>query len=84
MAHNEPMFSRSGGTCDKTELRGLAPTHLAQALDAIAMARGMDRNTYVVQVLEAEVKRVVHEASLIHRVMRGNTYLAESDGGRAE
>lgn len=62
---------------DKTELRGLAPAHLAQALDAIAMARGMDRNTFVIQVLEAEVKRIAHEASLISRVMRGNPYLTE-------
>lgn len=69
---------------DKTELRGLAPTHLAQALDAIAMARGMDRNTYVVAVLEAEVKRVAHEASVIARVMRGNPYLSDSTGGFAE
>lgn len=62
---------------DKTELRGLCPAHLAQALDAIAMARGMDRNTYVVAVLEAEVKRVAHEASLLARMLRGNPYLTE-------
>lgn len=62
---------------DKTELRGLCPAHLAQALDAIAMARGMDRNTYVVAVLEAEVKRVAHEASLLSRMLRGNPYLTE-------
>ena len=62
---------------DKTELRGLCPAHLAQALDAIAMARGVDRNTYVVAVLENEVKKVAHEASLITRVMRGNPYLTE-------
>lgn len=66
---------------DKTELRGLCPAHLAQALDAIAMARGMDRNTYVVQVLEAEVKKVAHEAMVIGRVLRGNPYLTE---GHAE
>ena len=69
---------------DKTELRGLAPTHLAQALDAIAMLRGIDRNTYVVQVLEAEVKRVAHEASFINRVLRGNPYLSEASGKAAE
>ena len=75
-----PSFSRSGCTSDKTELRGLAPTHLAQALDAIAMSKGMDRNTYVVQILEAEVKRVAHEANLLNRVLRGNPYLTECDG----
>lgn len=69
---------------DKTELRGLVPTELAAALDAIAHARGMDRNEYVKQVLDAEVKRVVHEASLLHRMLRGNAYLAESDGTGAE
>ena len=62
---------------DKVELRGLCPAHLAQALDAIAMARGMDRNTYVVAVLEAEVKKVAHEASLLARMLRGNPYLTE-------
>ena len=62
---------------DKTEQRGLCPAHLAQALDAIAMARGMDRNTYVVAVLEAEVKKVAHEASLLARMLRGNPYLTE-------
>jgi len=62
---------------DKSELRQLAPTHLLQALDAIAMARGMDRNTYVVAVLEAEVKKVAHEASLLSRMLRGNPYLTE-------
>lgn len=29
---------------DKVELRGMCPTDLAQALDAIAMAKGLDRN----------------------------------------
>jgi len=62
---------------DKTELRGLAPTPLAQALDAIAMSRGMDRNTYVVQVLEGEVKRVAHEAMLLSRLLRGNAYASD-------
>ena len=29
---------------EKVELRGMCPTDLAQALDAIAMAKGLDRN----------------------------------------
>jgi NAD(P)H-hydrate repair Nnr-like enzyme with NAD(P)H-hydrate dehydratase domain len=62
---------------EKTELRGLCPAHLAQALDAIAMARGLDRNTYVVTVLENEVKKVAHEATVLHRALRGNPYLTE-------
>lgn len=36
---------------DKVELRGLCPLELAQALDAIAMAKGLDRNAFVVHVL---------------------------------
>lgn len=69
---------------DKTELRGLVSADLAQALDAIAMSRGLDRHAYVVQVLEADVKRVVHEASVIHRVLRGNPYLIQCHGSSAE
>ena len=69
---------------DKTELRGLVPTDLAVALDAVAMAKGIDRHTYVVQVLEAEVKKVAHEASVIARVLRGNPYLSVSHGAHTE
>lgn len=69
---------------DKTELRGLVPHDLAAALDGIAMAKGMDRHAYVVQVLDAEVKRVAHEAMVLHRVLRGNPYLTEPCGGNAE
>lgn len=71
-------------TPEKVELRGLAPVDLAKALDAIAMAKGLDRNTYVVHVLEAEVKRVVGEASVISRVMRGNAYMTDPNGGHVE
>ncbi len=65
---------------DKTELRGLCPTELAQALDAIAMSEGMDRNTYVIKVLEAEVKKVAHKQILLHRMLKGNPYLTEQEG----
>lgn len=67
-----------------TELRGVVNADLAQALDAIAMAKGMNRHAYVVQVLEAEVKRVTHEASVIVRVLRGNPLATEHSGGRPE
>lgn len=65
---------------DKTELRGLVSADLAAALDAIAMSRGVDRNTFVVSVLDREVRRIAHEAIVLHRTLRGNTYLAEPDG----
>lgn len=69
---------------DKTELRGLVSSDLATALDAIAMARGMDRHAYVVQVLESEVKKVAHEAMLLSRMLRGNPYMTEPCGGKTE
>ena len=58
----------------------MCPTDLAQALDAIAMAKGCDRNTYVVQVLESEVRRYLHEASVVQRALLGNPLLAEGQG----
>lgn len=64
-------------TPQRVELRGLCPRELAEALDAIAMARGMDRNAFVVQVLDLEVRRVLHESSVIHRALHGNPLLAE-------
>ena len=67
---------------DKSELRQLAPTHLLQALDAIAMAKGMERHTYIEAVLLAEAKRVAHEATVIARCINGNPMLSDSTGGQ--
>ena len=69
---------------DKTELRGLVSNELAAAIDAIAMARGMDRITFVVSILDREVKSVCHEAIFLHRTLRGNPYLVEPDGAHKE
>jgi len=65
---------------DKAELRQLAPVHLLQALDAIAMAKGMERTAYIEAVLTREVKTVAHEASVISRCMHGNPLASESEG----
>jgi hypothetical protein len=65
---------------DKTELRGLCPSELAQALDAIAMSEGMDRNTYVVKVLDAEVRKVAHKQMMLARTLKGNPYLIHEGG----
>jgi len=65
---------------DKTELRGLCPSELAQALDAIAMSEGMDRNTYVIKVLDAEVRKVAHKQMMLARTLKGNPYLLREDG----
>ena len=65
---------------DKSELRQLAPNHLLQALDAIAMAKGMERHTYIEAVLKAEVVRVGHEAMVVARCLQGNPLLSDDAG----
>lgn len=65
---------------DKSELRQLAPTHLLQALDAIAMAKGMERHAYIEAVLKAEVVRVGHEAMVVARCLQGNPLLSDDAG----
>ena len=72
------MTGRIHRAAQKVELRGLCDPELAQALDAIAMSRGMDRNAYVVAVLKGEVQRVLHEASVVSRALKGNPLLADN------
>jgi hypothetical protein len=79
-----PMFARSQGGPEKVELRGLAPAELANALDALALSEGQDRNSYVVSVLHVHVREQLRKASLLHRTLRGNPLLAESAGGTSE
>lgn len=69
---------------DKTELRGLCPVHVAAALDALAMTGNVDRNTYIVQVLEKHVRDELHRASVLMRVMRGNPLLVETERSQTE
>lgn len=67
-------------TTDKTELRGLCPNELAQALDAIAHSEGVDRNTYVIRVLDEKVREIAHKQIMLARMLRGNPYLTEGAG----
>lgn len=69
---------------EKIELRGLCPTELAQALDALAHADGIDRNAYVVAVLDRHVKVEAHKTMVRHRMLRGNPYLMDDSVGGAE
>jgi hypothetical protein len=62
---------------DTKELRGLAPAELVRALDAIALAKGMDRNQYVNQVLESHVKAYLDELTVVTAMLRGNPLLPE-------
>lgn len=73
-AFNDPALSR----CEKTELRGMAPAALAEALDAIAMSEGKDRNTYVVEVLTAHVRTYLDQVSVVTNVLRGNPLFTEA------
>lgn len=63
---------------DTKELRGQCPANLAAALDAMALAKGLDRNTFVNQILESHVKTVLREVTLITRTLRGNPLLSDS------
>ena len=63
---------------EKVELRGLCPSDLAHALDALAHADGLDRNTYVVAVLDRHVRAEAHKTMVRHRMLRGNPYLKDS------
>ena len=65
---------------EKSELRQLAPNHLLQALDAIAMAKGMERHAYIEAVLKAEVVRVGHEAMVVACCLQGNPLLSDDAG----
>lgn len=71
-------FARTGG--DKTELRGLVDTALAQALDALAHADGQDRNAYVVGILSKHVSQEVHKTIMRQRMLRGNPLFADAAG----
>ena len=63
------------------ELRGLAPADVVRALDAIALAKGMDRTAYVNQILEVHVRNYINELNVVTSMLRGNPLL--SDAGRS-
>lgn len=69
---------------EKTELRQLVRTELLQALDGIALSKDMERHAFVEKILEAEVKRVAHEAMVLQRVLRGNPYLLPPCAGKQD
>ena len=69
---------------EKTELRGLAPTDLVKALDALAHADGLDRTEYVNKVLHEHVVQEVHVTNMRLRMLRGNPYLMEPGAGATE
>jgi len=60
------------------ELRGLAPADLVRALDAIALAKGLDRTAYINQVLERHVKVYLDEMTVVTQMLRGNPLMSDS------
>ncbi len=63
---------------EQKELRGLADANLVRALDAIALARGLDRNAYVNEILMNHVVTYVNEMTVVTNMLRGNPLLPES------
>lgn len=66
------------------ELRGMCPRETVDVLDAISTARRMNRMELVNDILAAWCVDRMNEATLIHRVTRGNTVDKEPSGRRAE
>lgn len=70
---------------DRTvELRGLVARDLIAVIDAVSIARHKTRMEVVIEWLQKEADRLVHESNLIQNVTRGNPQVSESVGGRAE
>jgi hypothetical protein len=44
------------------------------------MSEGMDGNTDVVKVLDAEVRKVAHKQMMLARTLKGNPYLIHEGG----
>lgn len=59
------------------ELRGQCPRLTVDVLDAVARARGTNRNEIVNDILSKWADQQLTEASLIARVTRGNPELSE-------
>jgi hypothetical protein len=77
--HDLPMFSRPNYKEGKTEMRGLAPVELVQALDALALSMDMNRNEYINVVLERHVRWELHKHSVTANMLRDNPLMAEPD-----
>lgn len=61
------------------ELRGDCPADLVRALDAIALAKSMDRSKYVNQVLSAHVSSYLAELTVVTQMLRGNPMLPDAN-----
>ena len=76
-----PAFARGGvSRSDTAELRLQAPRQLLAVFDAVSIARDKERYELILEELQKIADRWTHEATLIHRVLRGNPTLSDTDG----
>lgn len=73
-------FARGGET---VELRGECPRTVVDVLDAVAIARDKTRIQIANEVLGAWAEKVLHEATLVHRVIQRNPVRPEIIGGQS-
>jgi hypothetical protein len=73
-------FARGGET---VELRGECPRRIVDVLDAVAVARDKTRIQIANEVLGAWADKVLHEATLVQRVIQRNPTRPETTGGGA-
>ena len=69
---------------DTKELRGDAPIDLVVALDALALAKDMTRNAYVVDVLMKHANKEIHRHLVEANALRGNPLLASLSRNRPD
>ena len=69
---------------DTKELRGDAPIDLVVALDALALAKDMTRNAYVVDVLLKHANKEIHRHIVEANALRGNPLLASLSRSRSD
>lgn len=62
---------------DTVELRFKAPRIVVDLLDAVSAARRIDRTEQVNRVLEKWARDVLHQATVVQNVTRGNPLLTE-------
>ncbi len=77
---DDVMFARSSPG-ERTEVRFMLPTPLAQALDALAHADdGKGRPELIERVLREFAEKEIHKSIIRVRMLRGNPMLTELDG----
>ena len=69
---------------ETTELRGMCPSDTVAILDAVSIARSINRIDLVNEVLGKFAEKTLHEANIVMRVTRGNPELLEALGKHSE